>query len=87
MLRDLEAHARERVDAWGGRLIEVNGEPDHVHLLFTLLPKHVLADLVDALKIGASRGLRADHEEQVLDVYSKPIFWRLLLCPVMWLSG
>jgi REP element-mobilizing transposase RayT len=31
--------ARERVEAWGGRLIEVNGEADHVHMLFTLPPK------------------------------------------------
>jgi REP element-mobilizing transposase RayT len=35
MLDRFEFLARERVEAWGGRLIEVNGEADHVHLLFT----------------------------------------------------
>ena len=55
MLTEFESHAKERVEAWGGRLQEVNGEPDHIHLLFTLPPKHALADFVNALKTGTSR--------------------------------
>ncbi len=82
MLRDFEAHARERVEVWGGRLIEVNGEPDHVHLLFTLPPKHALADFVNALKTGTSRRLRNDHRQRVDRFYSKPVLWSRSYCAI-----
>ena len=36
MLAEFELQAKERCAAWGGRLIEANGEPDHVHLLIEL---------------------------------------------------
>src|SRR5215469_6227691 len=48
MLDRFEFLARERVEAWGGRLIEVNGEADHVHLLFTQPPKYALSNFVNA---------------------------------------
>ena len=44
MLDRFEVLARERVEAWGGRLIQTKGEADHIHLLFTLPPKHALAE-------------------------------------------
>ena len=47
MLDRFDGLARERVEAWGGRLLEVNGEAEHVHLLFTLPPKYVLAEFVN----------------------------------------
>ena len=82
MLRDFEGHARERVDAWGGRLIEINGEPDHIHMLFTLPPKHALADFVNALKTGTSRRLRNDYRERVNRFYSKPVLWSRSYCVI-----
>lgn len=71
-VRDLAA---ERVGAWGGTLIEINGEADHVHLLLTLPPTHALADFVNALKTGTSRRLRNEFSEHVLCFYSKPVLW------------
>ena len=82
MLTEFESHAKERVEAWGGRLLEVNGEPDHIHLLFTLPPKHALADFVNALKTGTSRRLRNDHPEQVRRFYSKPVLWSRSYCVI-----
>lgn len=82
MLRDFQAHARERVEVWGGRLIEVNGEPDHVHLLLTLPPKHAIADFVNALKTGTSRRLRNDYRERVNRFYSKPVLWSRSYCVI-----
>src|SRR3954453_7918645 len=77
--RDL---ARERVEAWNGRLIEVNGEPDHVHLLFTLPPKHALADFVNALKTGTSRRLRSEFPDEVNRWYRKPVLWSRSYCVI-----
>ena len=56
MLDRFEFLARERVEAWGGRLIEVNGEADHVHLLFTQPPTYALSNFVNALKTGLADG-------------------------------
>ncbi len=77
-----EALARERVEAWEGRLIEVGGEPDHVHLLFTLPPKHALADFVNALKTGTSRRLRSEFPREVGRFYRQPGLWSRSYCVI-----
>lgn len=82
MLDRFDELARERVEAWGGRLIEVNGEPEHVHLLFTMPPKHALADFVNALKTGTSRRLRSEFATQVNAVYRKPVLWSRSYCVI-----
>lgn len=82
MLDRFDVLARERVEAWGGRLIEVNGEPDHVHMLFTLPPKCVLAEFVNALKTGTSRRLRAEFPSEVNRVYRKPVLWSRSYCVI-----
>jgi REP-associated tyrosine transposase len=80
MLDRFDGLARERVEAWGGRLLEVNGEAEHVHLLFTLPPKYVLAEFVNALKTGTSRRLRAEFPSEVNKVYRKPVLWSRSYC-------
>jgi putative transposase len=82
MLDRFDVLARERLEAWGGRLIEVNGEPEHVHLLFTLPPKHALADFVNALKTATSRRLRAEFSDEVNRVYRKPVLWSRSYCVI-----
>ncbi len=80
MLQDFDVQARERCEAWGGRLIEVNGEPDHVHLLIELPPTVALADFVNALKTGTSRRLRSKFSASLSLVYSKPVLWSRSYC-------
>jgi putative transposase len=82
MLDRFDVLARERVEAWGGRLIEVNGEPEHVHLLFTLPPKHAMADFVNALKTATSRRLRSEFADEVNRVYRKPVLWSRSYCVI-----
>jgi putative transposase len=82
MLDRFEALAEERVEAWEGRLIKASGEADHVHLLFTLPPKHALADFVNALKTGTSRRLRSEFTEQVRRFYRQPVLWSRSYCVV-----
>lgn len=82
MLDRFEVLARERVEAWAGRLIETNGEADHIHILFTLPPKHALADFVNALKTGTSRRLRSEFPEEVRRFYRQPVLWSRSYCVI-----
>jgi putative transposase len=82
MLKSFEVQAAERCEAWGGSLIEVNGEADHVHLLIELPPTIVLAEFVNALKTGTSRRLRNDFRAELHGVYTKPVLWSRSYCIV-----
>src|SRR5688500_2133887 len=52
--------AAARCEGWGGKLPEVNGEPDHIHLLVSLPPNLDLSSFVDNLKTTSSRLLRKE---------------------------
>jgi putative transposase len=80
MLERLSTLVRERVEAWEGELIEMNGEPDHIHILFELPPKFAVADFVNALKTGTSRRLRKEFAEHLKPYYWKPVFWSRSYC-------
>jgi putative transposase len=80
MLEDFKSQARERCQAWGGRLIECNGESDHVHLLLELPPTTALADFVNALKTGTSRRLRNTFATHLQTFYATPVLWSRSYC-------
>jgi len=82
MLDDFDRQARARCEAWGGRLIESNGEADHVHLLVELPPTVALADFVNALKTGTSRRLRNEYSEHLRHFYDKPVLWSRSYCVI-----
>jgi putative transposase len=82
MLSRFRELAEERVAAWGGKLIEANGEADHIHMLFTMPPKFALADFVNALKTGTSRRLRSEFAVQLGAVYRKPVLWSRSYCVI-----
>jgi putative transposase len=80
MLADFAEQARARCAAWGGRLIEINGEADHVHLLIELPPSAAPADFVNALKTGTSRRLRNTYATHLASHYEKPVLWSRSYC-------
>lgn len=80
MLAEFEVQSKERCEAWGGKLIEVNGEADHVHLLIDLPPTVALAEFVNALKTGTSRRLRSVFAQHLEAFYSKPVLWSRSYC-------
>jgi putative transposase len=82
MLDRFDQLAAERVLGWDGRLIEINGESDHVHMLFTLPPKHALSDFVNALKTATSRRLRAEFPAEVNRFYRQPVLWSRSYCVI-----
>ncbi|NEO57516.1 MAG: IS200/IS605 family transposase [Okeania sp. SIO3B5] len=60
---------------WDCKLIEFNGEPDHVHLLFQYYPQLELPKFITNLKSVSSRRLRAEFSEQINQVYFKAVLW------------
>jgi len=60
---------------WESRVVEFNGEPDHVHLLIDYNPKVQISKFVNNLKTVSSRLIRKEFEEQLSSTYSKPVFW------------
>lgn len=82
ILNRLTKMADDRIAAWEGELVEINGEPDHLHILFELPPKYAVSDFVNALKTGTSRKIRNEFPEYLKSFYWKPVFWSRSYCVV-----
>lgn len=65
MLDRLKAIFNETLQKWGCKLVEFNGESDHVHLLFTYAPQVHLSKLIANLKTVSSRLIRKEYSEQL----------------------
>jgi putative transposase len=48
----------------GGTLLEVNGMPDHVHLLAKLRPTIAIADMLRLLKANSSKWLNEEKQQR-----------------------
>jgi putative transposase len=75
MLIRLESIIAGLMVQWDGRLIEFNGEPDHVHLLIQYTPQVELSKLINNLKTVSSRYLRKEFAEQINKICSKDVLW------------
>ena len=76
MLTTLEAVMNKNLEKNGCELIEFNGEPDHVHLLFQYLPQQQLSKLVNSMKTATSRVLSKQFEAELKQVYwRKKVVW------------
>ena len=62
-LRLLEEIFRAVCADFESKLMEFNGEDDHIHLLVALHAKHSVASLVNSLKGVSSRRLRAQRKD------------------------
>jgi putative transposase len=76
----LKEKAEVRCMGWGGRLMEFNGEVDHVHLLIALPPNLDLSVFVNNLKTTSSRLIRKEFAAKMNRVYRKPVFWSRSYC-------
>lgn len=82
MLQRLNAIAEARCEGWGGKLIEFNGEADHVHLLVSLPPNLELSGFVNNLKTTSSRLLRKEFASDINRFYRKPVLWSRSYCVI-----
>ncbi len=82
ILERIREIAAMRCDEQGGRLVECDGEPDHVHMLIELPPAVALATFVNNLKTTTSRLVRRDFKSKIDRVFKKPVFWSRSYCIV-----
>lgn len=67
--------ASRLIAGYGGRLTELNGEPDHIHILFELPPQAVPSKVVCSLKTQISKEVRAKFAGDVLPYLWGGKFW------------
>jgi putative transposase len=67
---------RQIMDEKGFTLLEINGEPDHVHILFEADPFTPPGELANIIKTKTSRFARKQYGNTLLrKYYWKPLFW------------
>ena len=62
-------------ECYGGKLLEMNGEPDHVHLLFELPPALSPSTVICNLKTQLSKGVRKRYWGKIQPLLWKDSFW------------
>jgi len=60
---------------WDCKVIEFNGESDHIHLLFQYYPQMSIPKFVNSLKSVSSRRIRQEFALVVDAAYWKDVFW------------
>lgn len=60
---------------WDCKLVEFNGEENHIHLLFQYHPDLQISTLVNNLKSVSSRRLRQEFSDWVDQFYRKDVLW------------
>ena len=76
ILSRLERIFTDTCSKWDCRLVEFNGEIDHVHLLVEFNPKVQLSKFIANLKTVSSRLIRKDYSEHLTKFYGqKSVFW------------
>ena len=75
MLKRLNIIFVELLEKWNCKLVEFNGEEDHVHALFQYHPDIELSKLVSNLKSVSSRKLRQEFAKHLESFYWKDVFW------------
>ena len=62
-------------EKWNCKVIEFNGEDNHIHLLFQYYPQLELPKFVGNIKSVTSRKLRQEFPEEINKVYWKKVLW------------
>ena len=79
MTEEMRAAAKERVTyllkLYGGRVIEMKGEPDHLHILFSVPPAKAPAVVIATLKTQLSKFFKEEYPEQVKQYLGEDAFW------------
>ena len=57
------------------KVLEVNTDKDHIHILFSAKPQVQLSKVVNSYKTATSRLLRKEFSDLLAPYYSKPYFW------------
>ena len=66
---------RETMESENIIIREMNGESDHIHILFDYAPDVRLSELINKIKSRTVRLVRRDYPVEVGEYYWKPLFW------------
>lgn len=80
ILNRLEEIITKNLYNWDGKLLEFNGESDHVHILFEIPPQVQPSKLVNSLKTVTSRLIRKEFAKHVEKFYCEGGFWAKRYC-------
>lgn len=75
ILARLDEIAEKLFTTWKCEIIEMNGEADHVHILFDAPPQVQPSKLINNFKTVSSRYIRKEFAEYLSKFYWKPYFW------------
>jgi putative transposase len=75
ILKRLQEILFDLCQKWDCKLIEFNGEEDHIHLLFQYYPQMDLPKFVNNIKSISSRRIRSEFAEHVNSFYWKKVLW------------
>lgn len=75
MIIRLEEIIQQLLKKWGCKCIEINGEKDHIHLLFQYTPQVQLSKLVNNIKTVSSRYLKKEFQDRFEKYYWKDALW------------
>lgn len=75
MLDRLREITSRLAQTWGGRLVELNGEADHVHFLVEMNPKAAPSVVANNFKTVTSRLLRKEFARELGRVYKDRVLW------------
>jgi len=71
----LEEITHNLFEKWNCEVIEINGEEDHIHILFDAPPQINLANTINSYKTVTSRYIRKEFPDRLKKFYWKPYFW------------
>jgi putative transposase len=75
MMNRLKEITNNLFEKWDCKVIEMNGEEDHIHILFDAPPQINLANTINSFKTVTSRYIRKEFEKELSKFYWKPYFW------------
>ncbi|EGL83084.1 transposase IS200-family protein [Caldalkalibacillus thermarum TA2.A1] len=75
MMNRLKEIAIKLFNQWNAEIIEMNGESDHIHILFEAPPQVQLSKLINNFKTVSSRYIRKEFADHLKKHYWKPYFW------------
>ncbi len=75
MLNRLQVIVKDLLVKWGCVCLEVNGEKDHIHILFQYTPQIQLSKLVNNIKTVSSRYLKKEFRQRFEQYYWKDALW------------
>jgi putative transposase len=75
MMERLKEVTNNLFERWDCKLIEMNGEEDHIHILFDAPPQINFANTINNYKTVTSRYIRKEFPKELSKFYWKPYFW------------